>query len=194
MKTLLLVSSFALASAASAALIPFDLMGKAGPGLLSGNENGTINGTPGTGGEIGAGIFFDDVAKTLTVNVGWGSANGFTNLTANATAAHVHGPTAASGTASFTQNAGVLIGLDGGVFTFNNSLSGGFITGTSAALSAVNEAALFNGRLYINVHTSINGGGEIRGNLIPVPEPSTYAAIAGALAIGVAVVARRRRS
>jgi hypothetical protein len=181
--------------AAQATTFTFDLEGKAGFGLLSGNENGTINGTPGTGGEFGAGITYDDVTNLLTVNVAWGSSNGFTNLSSNATAAHIHGPTVSGGTASFTQNASVLIGLDGPPFLFSNNASSGFITGTSNALSAANETALFAGQLYINVHTSTNGGGEIRGNLVnpvAIPEPATYAALGGVAALGLAVSRRRR--
>src|ERR1051325_2406745 len=92
---------------ASAATIAFDLLGKAGPGLLGGNENGTLNGTPGSGGELGSGILFDDATLQLTINVGWGSANGFTDLTGNTIAGHLHGPTASGGAAAFTQNANV---------------------------------------------------------------------------------------
>jgi hypothetical protein len=173
----------ALAAPLSAATVFFDLQGKAGAGLLPGNENGTVSGSPGTGGEIGGGIFFDDVTKLLTINVGWGSANGFTNLTGNATAMHIHGP------ASFTANAGVLIGLDslGG---YNSSATAGGFSGTTT-LTATNEARLLAGTLYINVHTSTNGGGEIRGNLVAVPEPSrVLLAAMGGLLLGL----RRRRA
>lgn len=178
-----------------ATVFTFDLQGKDGFGLLSGNENGTINGTPGSGGEFGGGITFDDVTKVLTINVAWGSGNGFTDLTGAASAAHVHGPTTSSGVGSFTENAGVLFGLTSSPFTFNSSASSGFITGSSAALNTTNEAALLAGQLYINVHTSTNAGGEIRGNLVnptAVPEPSTYAALAGLVAAAI-VGARRRR-
>ena len=46
--------------------------------------------------------------------------------------------------------------------------------------------------LYFNVHTTNFGGGEIRGNLAVVPEPSTYVLMASGLA-GLGLVARRRR-
>src|SRR5512133_3816754 len=72
-----------------AAIVSFDLRGKAGTGLLPGNENATLAGTPGSGGELGAGIFFNDVTNLLTIDVGWGSANGFTDLTGNASAGHI---------------------------------------------------------------------------------------------------------
>ncbi len=175
-----------------AAIIPFDLQGSAGFGLLPGNENTVLSGTPGTGGEIGAGITFDDVTKVLTVNIGWGSGNGFTDLTSTAIGAHIHGPTTGSGTASFTQSAGVLINLASGGFTFNTSATSGSVVGVSSALSPTNEADLFSGKFYINIHTSTNGGGEIRGNLVAVPEPASIAALAGLSVLGCAAMRRRR--
>src|SRR5258705_11877606 len=106
-KFLLAVVPLAFAVQASAGTIAFDLLGKAGPGLLGGNENGTLVGTPGSGGELGSGILFDDVTLQLSINVGWGTANGFTDLTGNTTAGHLHGPTASGGAAAFSQNANV---------------------------------------------------------------------------------------
>ncbi len=161
---------------ASATVIQFDLAGKAGSGLLAGNENTASNpsATPGSGGEIGAGIFYDDVTNLLTLNVGWGDGNGFANLTGNSTVAHIHGPTAASGTASFTQNAGVKYGLDN-LAGFNNSATNGGFIGTISILEA-DEAALKAGQFYLNFHTALNAGGEIRGNLVsaaPVPLPAS---------------------
>lgn len=161
---------------ARADIIQFDLLGKAGPGLLPGNENGTINGTPGSGGEIGSGISFDNVPLQLTINVGWGSANGFTNLSENASAGHIHGPTASGGTASFTQNAGIAIGLDSQP-GWNPSASAGGFNGT-LTLNSTQAAQLMNGQFYINIHTAnVNPGGEIRGNLVAVPEPGTLVSV-----------------
>ena len=149
---------------AQAHIISFDLLGKAGPGLQSGNENGTINGTPGSGGEIGEGIVFNDQTGVLTIRIGWGSGNGFTNLSGDAQAGHIHGPTASGGTASFTENAGVMIGLNDKPGWNPSATNGGF--NGSVTLNSTQTADLFAGRLYINVHTSTNGGGEIRGNLV----------------------------
>jgi CHRD domain len=161
---------------ANATVIQFDLAGRAGSGLLAGNENTASNpsATPGSGGEVGPGIFYDDVTNLLTINVAWGTANGFTNLTGNSTVAHIHGPTAAAGTASFTQNAGVKYGLDN-LAGFNNSATNGGFAGTLSILEA-DEAALKAGQFYLNFHTALNGGGEIRGNLVsaaPVPIPAS---------------------
>ncbi|HET6409184.1 MAG TPA: CHRD domain-containing protein [Chthoniobacteraceae bacterium] len=177
----------ASALSANAAIINLDLLGKAGPGLLPGNENFTINGVPGSGGEVGAGIFFNDVTLSLTINIAWGSANGFTNLTGNAIDGHIHGPTLSGGTASFLQNASVAIGfpaLPGG--TWNPSASGGSFSG-SVTLNSTQATQLLEGKFYINIHTSANSGGEIRGNI--VPEPTSLVL----LSLGVVAMARRHR-
>lgn len=184
---LTLLASAALSGAACATTIPFDLQGKAGFGLLPGNENGTVNGNPGSGGEIGSGILYDDVTNLLTLNIAWGSANGFMNLTGNASAGHIHGPTTSGGAASFTQNAGVIIGLDNKA-GWNPSASAGGFNGTVTVTDA-QEIDLLAGKFYVNIHTGTNGGGEIRGNLVQVPEP----AAAALLALGGALVAARRR-
>ena len=109
MRRLVLAAAHFAASAAvsSAIIIPFDLQGNAGFGLLSGNENISVSGTPGSGGEIGAGISFADVTSVLAdIDFGWGSGNGFADLTGNASAGHIPGITTSPAPASFTQNAG----------------------------------------------------------------------------------------
>lgn len=172
---------------ARAAIIPLNLSGTAGAGLLGGNENGPVAGG-GSGGELGAGITFNDATLVLSINVGWGSSNGFTNLTGNASAGHIHGPTPSSGTAAFTENAGVMLGLDS-VAGWNPSASAGGFNGT-VTLNATQATDLLLGREYINIHTIANGGGEIRGYLVQVPEP-TALALFGVGA--VATTLRRRR-
>lgn len=174
---------------AQAAVIAFQLEGKGGIGLLASNENQAVNGAFGSGGEVGAGITYDDVTNVLTINVAWGIANGFTNLTGNATAGHIHGPTPASGVGSFTQNIGVLFGLDSGP-TWNNSASAGGVFGRTITLTETQEGQLLAGRYYINVHTTTNAPGEIRGNLVVVPETST--SVLAAAALGLLTLRRRR--
>lgn len=80
----------------------------------------------------------------------------YSGLTAGATASHVHGPADANG------SAGVLFGL--------GSVSGtaGVIAGTSA-ITATQAGHITAGNSYFNIHTSANTGGEIRGQLVPVP-------------------------
>lgn len=162
MKRSLIALTASLALPASSAVLSFDLQGLGGSGLLGTNE--VPNATGGTGGEILGGITFDDVSKILTVNVGWGSGQGFTDLTGTANAAHLHGP------APQNANGGVLQG-----FSINdNSADNGFIS-QSLTLTAPQETALLDGLTYINIHTAANGGGEMRGNLVQVPEPSSAA-------------------
>src|SRR5687768_8964507 len=67
-------------------------------GLSPANEVPPATGT-GSGDEILSGITFDTVTKVLSVPIGYGSFAGFTNLTGPATAAHIHGPAPATGTA-----------------------------------------------------------------------------------------------
>ena len=78
----------------------------------------------------------------------------YENLSAGATGAHLHGP------ASTSQAAGVLQGL-------------GAPSGTSGALTGVltltddQKAHVLAGNVYVNLHTSANPGGEIRGQVVP---------------------------
>lgn len=120
--------------------------------------------------------FDDSVGSfgTLTVDLD------FSGLTGNASAAHIHG------FAPPGSNAGVLVGL-----TLSGTTSG-TITGSWAPGSQVAVDNLFNGLTYINLHSSSFPGGELRGQLTPVPEPSSFAALAGAAALGFGVTRRRR--
>lgn len=199
MKTIILAATtLMLAASAHSATIYFDIVGKGGAGLLSSNENHAmnVNFTPGMGGEVGAGIFFDDVTKVLTLNFAWGSANGFTDLSKVASAGHIHGPTASGGVASFAENAGVMIGLDSDT-TWNPSATSGGVFNRTVTLNTAQETALLAGKTYLNVHTgattgvsAINPSGEIRGNLVVVPEPShAVLSLLGLIMLG----ARRKR-
>ena len=190
MKKLLCIGLFsAVFAQTNAALIQFDLKGTAGTGLLIGNENPAVL-TGGVGGEIGAGIVFNDVSLVLSIVTGWGTANGFAaNLTGVATGGHLHGPTASGGAAAFTQNASVRYALDA-LVGWNPSASAGGFNGNVTILAG-DVAALENGQFYMNVHTATNGGGEIRGYLTVVPEPSS-AALLMMGALGIAVRRRRR--
>lgn len=82
----------------------------------------------------------------------------YRNLTGAATMAHIHGPATADAAAP------VLISLEpfnGGAF----GPSGGF-SGT-VTLTTTQLVAVASGLTYVNVHTEANGGGEIRGQILP---------------------------
>lgn len=184
-KILLAAGLMALVAQAQASIIAFDLRGTAGFGLLAGNEPGAIVG--GSGGEVGSGITYDDVMNLLTLNVGWGSSQGFTDLSSAANNSHIHGPTASVNGAGFTQTAGVIFSLT----RSGNAVTGGTITTAPITISEAQETDLLNGKWYINLHTVNNGGGEIRGFLVPVPEPSVV--VLGALGAGALLLRLRRR-
>jgi hypothetical protein len=185
--TMVLCASLFSALGAEAAIIQFDLIGRSGAGLLGTNENPTA-GLGSTGGEVGAGISFNDVSNVLTINVAWGTANGFNNLTGNATAMHIH---QAPGPNFLTTNGGVIIGLDG-LGGFNSSATAGGLSDT-VTLTSGQKTSLLAGALYINVHTATFGGGEIRGNLSAVPEPTSIALVS-LFGAGLFVAKRKRRS
>jgi hypothetical protein len=81
--------------------------------------------------------------------------------------------------------------------TMASSYNPAFVTaegGTVAGAEAALEAGLLAGETYINIHTSAFPGGEIRGFLAAVPEPSTWAMmLIGFLGLGFAFRTSRRR-
>jgi hypothetical protein len=61
--------------------------------------------------------------------------------------------------------------------------------GTTASAEAALAAAMAAGEAYLNIHTTVVPGGEIRGFLTLVPEPSG----AALLGLGAAIIAWARR-
>ena len=124
-------------------------------------------------------VTFDDVANSVSVNLNWSGLLGSNPF------GHIHCCTAAVGTG----NAGVALGFG----TLDNVATGSY-TGT---FSPMNFASLLtgvsDGKAYVNIHTpGTYQAGEIRGFLMPVPEPSTYVLLlSGLVAVGAAV--RRRK-
>ena len=149
--------------------------------------NVTLNGanevpTVSTSGSGSGTATLDLGAHTLTFN-----NITFSGLGSNSTGGHIHGP------ANTTSEAGVLYSLDGTYFTAGSTT--GTISGTLNFVSGTytisqQETQLQDGLWYINIHTTGNSGGEIRGQLTAVPEPSTTALLMG---IAGAVVAWARR-
>lgn len=109
-------------------------------GALSGAQEVPAKTTDGKGDVLAT---LDTKTKMLNYTVT------YTGLSGPATAAHIHGPAAAGA------NAGVLV-------PFASAVSP--ITGT-VTLTDAQIADLMAGKMYANVHTAANPGGEIRGQL-----------------------------
>jgi hypothetical protein len=107
---------------------------------LKGSQEVPANDTTGTG---AAAVTYDSATKLLTWKVT------YSGLSGPATAAHIHGP------AEPGKNAPVVIGFP----KPESPIEG------SATLTDAQAADLAAGKLYINVHTAANKGGEIRGQL-----------------------------
>jgi hypothetical protein len=165
---------------------------------LDGPSEVPVNASPGFGlGEV-------DYNSTLhTLFVGFY----FSNLLGTTTASHIHAATASpftgtAGVATTTPTfAGFPLGVNGGVYTntldltLASSWNSAFVSangGTFASAEAALATAMASGESYLNVHSSFAQGGEIRGFLIAVPEPSALA-IFGLGASALASKTRARR-
>ncbi len=83
----------------------------------------------------------------------------YSGLSGPAVAGHFHGPAAAGA------NAGVALGFKGPLDT---PIKG------SAMLSAEQAKDLLAGKWYVNLHTKVSPGGEVRGQVLPTAQRSAY--------------------
>lgn len=138
-------------------------------GNLSGLNEVPPNASPGSGSFSGT---LNDVTGAILLN---GSYSG---MLGPVIASHIHGPAP--------------VGVNAPVIVLINNTGG--TSGTlslNTILSAPNVAHVLAGNTYVNVHTNVFPGGEIRDQIHvePVPEPATLAA----LGLGAAALAKRRR-
>lgn len=186
------IGSAALPSTASAGIFVYTAS-------LSGANESPPNASAGTG---FVRVTWDDVLKTMRVQAT------FSGLTGTTTASHIHCCTATpgSGTAGVATTTPNFVGFPLGVtsgsmdqtydMTLASSWNAAYITANGNSIPTA-TAALFtgmaDGKAYYNIHTSFAPGGEIRGFLTAVPEPSTVALMAVGM-LALVPLARRRRS
>ena len=140
--------------------LSFELQGMAGPGITAGNEPGdTIDG--GTGGLGPNGISVNLSTGVVSIDVVWGSKNGFTDLSSDIDFMNIHGPTSQVAGDNFAENGDTFAGLSG----FDASASSGGYAGDTDFSGSL--AGLLEGRYYVHLHTIVNNGGEARGYMIP---------------------------
>ncbi len=166
--------------------------------FLDGPSESPANASPGTG--VGT-VVYDPTLHTLQLQVT------FSGLTGITTASHIHAATAnpfagTAGVATTTPSfAGFPLGVSSGSFsntldlTVASSFNAAYVTangGTLTSAEAALAAAMAGGRAYWNIHSSTFGGGEIRGFLSVVPEPSSTA-LAGVGVVGLALRAWHKR-
>lgn len=94
----------------------------------------------------------------------------FTGLTSNVTLGHIHGPAIAGANASPTINFATLPGATFTLGATSGTAHGSTVlTAATTITNAVNgdslKKLLFAGQTYANIHTTNNGGGEIRGQI-----------------------------
>jgi hypothetical protein len=116
---------------------------------LTGAQEVPATGSNGTG---TAQVSFDPTTKMITYTMSW--TLGSTSTTT--TNMHFHG--AEDG--SDTKSSAVVIGITG--FTTATS---GTISGVTRVLTDTEVAQLLAGKWYLNIHSNVNTGGEIRGNI-----------------------------
>lgn len=163
---------------------------------LSGPEESPPNMSPGVGTSR---ITFDDTAHTLRVQTSFSGLQGMT------TVAHIHVRTPPSPVGGVATQVPTFAGFPAGVMsgsydnsfdlTLPSSFNPSFITdngGTPATAEAALIAASRAGNAYLNIHSDVFPGGEIRGFLTVIPEPATWATMI--LGFGMVGSLMRRRS
>jgi CHRD domain/PEP-CTERM motif len=186
----LMVIVFVLSGVAKADTLGFT-------GALSGLQEVPPNASTGFGSTL---VTVDTVTNMLTVNVSFGG------LLSPTIASHIHccaGPGANAIVATAVPTfPGFPLGVTSGTYlmsfdlTLASTYNPAFITahgGTVAQARADFIAGLLAGQTYLNIHTMQFPGGEIRGQLQPVPEPASLLLLSSGI-IGTIGALRKRRN
>jgi CHRD domain/PEP-CTERM motif len=197
MRTLIVALVLAVAAAAGPSRAAVFLF----TASLDGATEVPPTGSPGVG---SATFTFDDALHTMLVQMD------FSDLIGTTSAAHVHAPTAVAGAGNtmvatelplFT---GFPVGVHAGTYshsfdmTLLSSYNPAFVAGPGGGTTAGAEAALIqaalDGKAYVNIHSTFSPGGEIRGFLTSVPEPSSWALMIAGFGLAGGMLRRRQRT
>ncbi len=143
---------------------------------LDGFQEIPPNSSPGVG----------DAELTLDTSSGYVNiaANGgsYADLLGNSSAVSINGP------AGYGTNAAVILAL---TLASPGTQSGTF--SGNGTLSSANMTAMINTDTYINLRSNVYPSGEIRGQIVLIPEPSSIALVALGSLGGFLVIRRRRK-